>query len=68
VISLSRVSEEQTQRLLQRIIETDGIKKIQDVIHAVLDSGTVEAQGRDPSNVLRSLAVDSSGKLRVVTT
>jgi len=62
-----RARSEREEKLLERIIYTDGIKKIQDAITAVI-SGDVEIKGRDPTNALRSVAVDSSGKLRVVTT
>jgi len=62
---LSRRDRE--EKLLEQIIYTDGIKKIQDAITAVV-SGPVEVQGRDPTNTLRTIAVDANGKLRVVTT
>jgi len=68
---------EKEERLLQRIIEEDGIKKIQDAITLV--AGTeVDVSDRaarllgqvygDDAGTPRKLAVDSSGKLRVVTT
>lgn len=65
---MSRVSSEREEKLLERIIESDGIKKIQDAITAVI-SGTpnVKVHG-DDSGTTRAVAVDSSGKLRVVTT
>ena len=67
------------EKLLQRIIETDGIKKIQDAITVVI-SGTPDVNVTDKAARLlgvvygddagtpRKIAVDSSGKLRVVTT
>jgi len=69
---------EREEKLLERIIETDGIKKIQDAITAVISSGSVDVTDRatrllgqvygDDAGTPRKLAVDSSGKLRVVTT
>jgi len=88
---------EKEERLLQRIIEEDGIKKIQDAITAVI-SGDVDVSDRaarllgkvyGSQDILQQrattkelltlayglynttpipIAVDSSGKLRVVTT
>jgi len=74
-----RGRKEGEERLLRRIIEEDGIKKIQDAITAVI-SGTPDVNVTDRASRLlgqvygddagtpRKLAVDSSGKLRVVTT
>jgi len=100
---MSRSRRDREEELLRRIIETDGIKKIQDAITAVI-SGDVEARMRvhdssgypyvgyeagdryvptdvqdraarllgviygDDAGTPRKIAVDSSGKLRVVTT
>jgi len=76
---LSRVSSEREEELLRRIIEIDGIKKINDAITAVV-SGTVTTDVSDrPARLLgqvygddsgapRKIAVDNSGKLRVITT
>jgi len=74
---MSRSRRDREEELLRRIIETDGIKKIQDAITAVI-SGAIDVSDRagrlvgvvygDDSGVPRKIAVDSSGKLRVVTT
>lgn len=76
-LNLERWRSEREEKLLERIIETDGIKKIQDAITAVI-SGDVDVSDRaarllgvvygDDAGTPRKLAVDSSGKLRVVTT